>query len=91
MRFVTGSEDWRNIKEVLQKLSSELHRAEADRLKLLIQQSLAEYTPDLDGVRKTVRKPITGDEIKSQPEPKLAANLAAGVVRPVASDGVGKN
>jgi FlaA1/EpsC-like NDP-sugar epimerase len=91
MRFVTGSEDWRNIKEVLQKLSSELHRADADRLKLLIQQSLAEYTPDLDAARNTVRKTITGDEIKSQPEPRLAANLAAGAVRPVASDGVEKN
>jgi FlaA1/EpsC-like NDP-sugar epimerase len=47
MRFVTVSEDERKINAVLQKLGSELHRAGPDRLKQLIQQNLAEYTPDL--------------------------------------------
>jgi FlaA1/EpsC-like NDP-sugar epimerase len=52
MRFVTPAEDWRKIEAVLQKLASELHRAEPDRLKQLIQQSLAEYTPDLGATVK---------------------------------------
>ena len=47
MRFVTVAEDWRKINEVLPKLSGELHQAGPDRLKELIQQNLAEYTPDL--------------------------------------------
>lgn len=47
MRFVAAQEDWGKINAALEKLSSELHRAGPDRLKQLIQQSLAEYTPDL--------------------------------------------
>ncbi len=47
MRFVTAPEDWRRISASLEKLGGELHRAEPDRLKQLLQQSVAEYTPDL--------------------------------------------
>ena len=47
MRFVTGAEDWRKINGALERMSRELHRAEPDRLKQLIQQSVPEYTPDL--------------------------------------------
>jgi len=52
MRFVTAPEDSRKIDGALQKLSSEMHRAEPDRLKQLIQQTLAEYTPDLGAKAK---------------------------------------
>ena len=47
MRFVVAPEDSRKINAALEKLGSEMHRAEPDQLKQLIQQSLAEYTPDL--------------------------------------------
>ncbi len=47
MRFVTVPGDWREINATLEELSRELHRAEPNQLKQLIQQNLAGYTPDL--------------------------------------------
>ncbi|HZM01723.1 MAG TPA: nucleoside-diphosphate sugar epimerase/dehydratase [Candidatus Saccharimonadales bacterium] len=65
MRFVTAPEDWSKIKAVLENLSSELHQAEPDRLKQLIKQSLAEYTPDLGA--------------KAKPALETASNASRGV------------
>jgi FlaA1/EpsC-like NDP-sugar epimerase len=47
MRFATVPEDWGKINAAVEKLGGNLHRVEPDRLKRLLQQSLAEYTPDL--------------------------------------------
>jgi len=47
MRFVTVPEDWSKINTALEKLGGELHRAEPNRLKQIIQQGVPEYTPDL--------------------------------------------
>jgi hypothetical protein len=60
----------------LEKLSSELHRAGPDRLKQLIQQSLAEYTPDLGAKVKPAREmlPEAGRGISNAPN--LLANPA---------------
>ena len=57
MRFVTAPEDWGKINAALEGLGRELHRAEPDRLKQLLRQSVAEYTPDL------------GDRVAPAPEP----------------------
>jgi FlaA1/EpsC-like NDP-sugar epimerase len=76
MQFVTVPEDWRKINAALEKLSSELHRAGPDRLKQLIQQSLAEYTPDLGAKVKPAREtmPEAGREMSNAPN--LLANPA---------------
>jgi FlaA1/EpsC-like NDP-sugar epimerase len=52
MRFVTTPEDSKKIVAALDKLGGEMHRAEPDRLKRLIQQTVAEYTPDLGAKAK---------------------------------------
>jgi FlaA1/EpsC-like NDP-sugar epimerase len=65
MRFVTAPEDGRKIDAALEKLGSELHQAQPGRLKQLLQQSLAEYTPDLGA--------------KTKPAPETMANAGRGV------------
>jgi FlaA1/EpsC-like NDP-sugar epimerase len=78
MRFVTVAEDWQKINAVLQKLDGELHQAGPDRLKQIIQQNLAEYTPDLLGANgKPAQKTMTNAGSDLQHEPNLAANPAA--------------
>ena len=81
MRYVTVTEDWRKINAALEKLRSELHRAGPDRLKQLIQQNLAEYTPDLGAKGKPVRETMPDAGLELPPEPNLAANPAVSAVR----------
>jgi FlaA1/EpsC-like NDP-sugar epimerase len=83
MRFVTEPEDWSKIDAALEKLSNELHRAEPDRLKRLIQQSLGEYTPDLGPQVKPALEtmPNAGRGVPSSPD--LAANAVPSISGPV--------
>ena len=79
MRFVTVSDDWRKTNAVLQTLASELHRAEPDRLKQLIQQNLAEYTPDLGAKGKPALKtmPDAGLELQYDPISRKPGDVVA--------------
>jgi FlaA1/EpsC-like NDP-sugar epimerase len=74
MRFVTVAEDWQKINAALQKLAGELHQAGPDQLKQLIQQHLAEYTPDLGANGKPARAAMPDAGHEPQTKPKLAAN-----------------
>jgi FlaA1/EpsC-like NDP-sugar epimerase len=74
MRFVTVAGDWQKISAALQKLGGELHRAGPDQLKQLLQQHLAEYTPDLGANGKAARETMPVAGLEPQTEPKLAAN-----------------
>ena len=74
MRFVTVAEDWQKINAALQKLAGELHRAGPDQLKQLLQQHLAEYTPDLGAKAKPARAVMPEAGLEPPPKPKLAAN-----------------
>ena len=76
MQFVTVPEDWGKINAALEKLSSELHRAEPDRLKQLIQQSVAEYTPDLGAKVKPALETMPKAGRGMSNEPNLVANPA---------------
>jgi FlaA1/EpsC-like NDP-sugar epimerase len=76
MRFVTAPEDWGKINAALEELSRELHRAEPDRLKQLIQQSLAEYTPDLGAKVKPTLETMPNAGRGMSNEPNLVVNPA---------------
>lgn len=58
MRFVTAPQDWVQINAALEGLNRELHLAEPDRLKLLLQQSVPEYTPYLDACVQPAVEPM---------------------------------
>ena len=77
MRFVTAASEWPKINATLEKLSGELHRAEPERLKLLIQQHLPEYTPDLGANGKPAPETIPDARHRLTPESHLAVNPAA--------------
>jgi FlaA1/EpsC-like NDP-sugar epimerase len=73
MRFVATPSDWREIGAALQKLTRELHDAEPDRLKQLIQQILREYTPALSSNGNPPREKMTNPAKIVATEPTLAA------------------
>jgi len=77
MRFVTVAEDSEKINAVLQKLGGELHQAGPARLKQLLQQNLAEYTPDLGANGKPAVAAMPAAGLEPSPKPVLAANPAA--------------
>ncbi len=64
MRFVTAPEDWGKINDALEALGRELHQAEPDRLKRLMQQSLPEYTPDLSAPGTPAGEPSPNAEVR---------------------------
>jgi len=47
MSFVTAPDNWALVRSALDRLVEELHHAEPDRLKKLLQQSVPEYFPFL--------------------------------------------